>query len=317
MAIDSQCNHLNKVLDIVIPVYNDNPYLVGTITSIFKQQLPNDWCFHVYIIDDGSEVPVNLDIPKENTSAVSLLRLKKNSGCSVARNKGAYAGYGEAILFLDADCSLEKENVLALLLEEYVKGYDVCFGQIHAPQDDFWAKYQNDVAAERAVRFRSGELSSMTTQIVMVEAAIFKKVGGFDECYHFGFEDRDLFLSLINIGANVSLVEKAVVNHNDQLSVSSVMKKLYEAGKGPSMRFIEKHPGEYSKLAYAKADVRYSPCVLKSLVILTKPMLSALVAILDRCITRNIFPYSISKILVKYVSGLYYLQGTYEAKKRF
>lgn len=317
MAIDSQCNHLNKVLDIVIPVYNDNPYLVGTITSIFKQQLPNDWCFHVYIIDDGSEVPVNLDIPKENTSAVSLLRLEKNSGCSVARNKGAYAGYGEAILFLDADCSLAKENVLALLLEEYVKGYDVCFGKIHAPQGDFWAKYQNDLSKERVIRFKKGEKWGMTTSIFIVNRQVFESIGGFDASYHFGFEDRDLFLSLINIGANVSLVEKAVVNHNDQLSLSSVVKKLYGAGKSASTRFIEKHPGEYSRLPYAKADVRYSPCVLKSLVILTKPMLSVLVAILDRCITRNIFPYSISKILVKYVSGLYYLQGTYEAKKRF
>ena len=314
MAIDSQCNHLNKVLDIVIPVYNDNPYLVGTITSIFKQKLPNDWCFHVYIIDDGSEVPVNLDIPKENTSAVSLLRLEKNSGCSVARNKGAYAGYGEAILFLDADCSLAKENVLALLLEEYVKGYDVCFGQIHAPQDDFWAKYQNEVAAERAARFRSGELSSMTTQIVMVEAAIFKKVGGFDERYHFGFEDRDLFLSLINIGANVSLVEKAVVNHNDQLSLSSVVKKLYGAGKSASTRFIEKHPGEYSRLPYAKADARYSRKLLISVKLVPVAFLRFLVSFTDCLINRKVLTYIILKWCVKYVSGLAYLLGTKEAR---
>jgi glycosyltransferase involved in cell wall biosynthesis len=231
MTIDSQCNPLNKALDIVIPVYNDNPYLVRTLTSIFKQQLPNDWCFHVYIVDDGSEVPVSLDIPKENSSSVSLLRLEKNSGCSVARNKGAYAGGGEAILFLDADCSLAKENVLALLLEEYVKGYDVCFGKIHAPQGDFWAKYQNDLSKERVIRFKKGEKWGMTTSIFIVNRQVFESIGGFDASYHFGFEDRDLFLSLINIGANVSLVEKAVVNHNDQLSLSSVVKKLYGAGK--------------------------------------------------------------------------------------
>ena len=314
MAIDSQCNHLNKVLDIVIPVYNDNPYLVGTITSIFKQQLPNDWRFHVYIVDDGSDIRVSLDFPKENTSDVSLVRLEKNSGCSVARNKGAYAGYGEAILFLDADCSLAKENVLALLLEEYVKGYDVCFGQIYAPQDDFWAKYQNDVAAERAARFRSGELSSMTTQIVMVEAAIFKKVGGFDERYHFGFEDRDLFLSLINIGANVSLVEKAVVNHNDQLSLSSVVKKLYGAGKSASTRFIEKHPGEYSRLPYAKADVRYSRKLWVSVKLVPVAFLRFLVSFTDCLINRKVLTYIILKWCVKYVSGLAYLLGTKEAR---
>ncbi|AGS40567.1 glycosyltransferase family 2 protein [Cycloclasticus zancles] len=317
MAIDSKCNHSKKVLDIVIPVYNDNPYLLGTLTSIFKQQLPNDWCFHVYIVDDGSEVPVSLDIPKENTSTVSLVRLEKNSGCSVARNQGAIAGNGEVILFLDADCSLAKASALALLLKEYEKGYDVCFGQIYAPQGDFWAKYQNEVARDRADRFYEGEHSSMTTQVFMVRRNKFKSVGGFDESYHFGFEDRDLFLSLIKIGAKISLAEKVVVNHNDQLSLSSVVKKLYGAGKNSSTRFIEKYPDEYSKLAYIKADVRYSPYLLKSLVILIKPMLPALVGMLERCITRTILPYSISKVLVKYVSGLYYLQGTYETKKGF
>ena len=317
MTVDSKNSRRNKVLDIVIPVYNDNPYLAETLTSIFKQQLPDGWRFHVYIVDDGSDIPVSLDIPKENTSDVSLVRLEKNSGCSVARNKGASAGNGGVILFLDADCSIAEADVLALLLEQYRQGYDVCFGQIHAPQGDFWAKYQNDVAGERAARFRSGELSNMTTSIFMVNRLVFESVGGFDEAYHFGFEDRDLFISLIKSGAKVSLVEKAIVNHNDKLSLLSVVKKLYEAGKKSSTRFIEKHPVEYSKLAYAKADVRYSSLMLKLLVILIKPVLSPLVATIEWCITRNIFPYPMTKVLVKYVSGLYYLQGTYEATKRF
>lgn len=317
MRIHSKISRLNKTLDIVIPIYNDNPYLAETLTSIFKQQLPDGWRFHVYIVDDGSDIPVNLDIPKENTLDVSLVRLEINSGCSVARNKGASAGNGEVILFLDADCALARVNVLALLLEQYSQGDDVCFGQIYAPQGDFWAKYQNDVAKERAVRFNGGEFSSMTTQVFMVKRQTFESVGGFDEAYHFGFEDRDLFVELIKSGAKVSLVEEGIVNHNDKLSLLSVVKKLYEAGKKSSTRFIEKHPVEYSKLAYAKADVRYSSLMLKLLVILIKPVLSPLVATIEWCITRNIFPYPMTKVLVKYVSGLYYLQGTYEATKRF
>jgi glycosyltransferase involved in cell wall biosynthesis len=178
MDVNSKSSNLNKILDIVIPIYNDNPYLAETLTSIFNQQLPNSWCFQIYVVDDGSNIPVSLDIPEKNTSNVSLVRLEKNSGCSVARNKGASAGNGEAILFLDADCSLAEVDVLALLLEQYRQGYDVCFGQIHAPQGNFWAKYQNDVAEERAVRFKGGEKSSMTTQIFMVNRQVFESVGG-------------------------------------------------------------------------------------------------------------------------------------------
>tara|TARA_R110002096_G_scaffold152824_20_gene316252 strand:- start:6743 stop:7693 length:951 start_codon:yes stop_codon:yes gene_type:complete len=314
VRIHSKISRLNKTLDIVIPIYNDNPYLAETLTSIFKQQLPDGWRFHVYIVDDGSDIPVNLDIPKENTLDVSLVRLEINSGCSVARNKGASAGNGEVILFLDADCALARVNVLALLLEQYSQGEDVCFGQIHAPQGDFWAKYQNDVAEERAVRFKGGELSSMTTQVFMVKRQTFESVGGFDEAYHFGFEDRDLFISLIKSGANVSLVKKAIVNHNDQLSLLSVTKKLYKSGATSSTRFINKHPEVYSDMLYAKADVRNSKYFLKTCSFFIEPLTWPVIKGVDWAINKRLLPYLVTKKFVKYLSGLAYLHGTRKAK---
>jgi glycosyltransferase involved in cell wall biosynthesis len=314
MTIDSQSSHLNKTLDIVIPVYNDNPYLAETLTSIFNQQLPNSWCFQIYVVDDGSNIPVSLDIPEKNMSNVSLIRLERNSGCSVARNKGAYAGNGEVTLFLDADCSLVTAYVLALLLEQYRQGYDVCFGQINAPQGDFWAKYQNDVAEERASRFKGGEKSSMTTQIFMVNRQVFESAGGFDEAYHFGFEDRDLFISLIKSGARIALEEKALVNHNDQLSLRSVTKKLFKSGESSSKRFIQKHPKEYKYLPYAKADVRYSTGGARILAYIAKPMLWPLVRVVSWGINKRLFPFYVAKKLVKYTSGLAYLIGTKAAQ---
>ncbi|MBV1951849.1 MAG: glycosyltransferase [Cycloclasticus sp.] len=298
-------NNLSKALDIVIPVYNDNPYLEETLKSIFIQQLPNGWKVNVYIVDDGSDEPVAVD-----NKGVNVVRLEKNSGCSVARNQGARAGNGEVILFLDADCSLMKEDTLALLLEEYEKGYDVCFGQIHAPQGDFWAKYQNDVAKERAVRFFQGEHSSMTTSIFMSNRKAFESVGGFDEAYHFGFEDRDLFITLNESGARVSLVESAKVNHNDALTLISVTEKMYKAGAESSSRFIEKHTKHYEEMAYVRADVRYSGFFLKLVVMVTKPVLWTVIGYLNWVIKKEILPFWALRRVVKYISGLAYLHGT-------
>jgi len=310
MAVNSKSSYSNKVLDIVIPVYNDNPYLAETLMSIYNQQLPNGWNVQVYIVDDGSDLPISLDVSEKNRLDVRLVRLEKNAGCSVARNKGASVGSGVAVLFLDADCSLVGSNVLALLLEKYLQGYDVCFGQIHAPQGDFWAKYQNDVAKERALRFKKGDKWSMTTSIFIVNRQVFESIGGFDDGYHFGFEDRDLFISLIKSGARVSLVEKAMVNHNDKLSLLSVTKKLYAAGKDGSLHFIKKHPAEYAELAYAKVDARYCKKYLKLLMLMTRPVLWLMVGILDWCIKNQVLPYKVARVLVKYVSGLVYLNGT-------
>jgi len=307
---------MNRIVDIVIPVYNDNPYLKKTLTSVFSQKLPKDWAFHIYVVDDGSDVPISLDIPKENTSNVSLIRLESNQGCSVARNRGASKGVGEVILFLDADCSLMHDEVLALLLKQYMRGFDACFGQITVSDESFWGRYQNDVAEERAIRFKQGELFSMTTQVVMVARVMFIKAGGFDEAYHFGFEDRDLFISLIKTGAKFSLDEEALVHHNDQLSLISVTKKLYDAGKTPSTRFIEKHPDYYAKMSYVKADVRYSSAWLKlGMLFLTKPILWPLIGVIDWSINNELLPYFLTKNLVKYASGLSYLHGSYAATR--
>ena len=305
-----------KKLDIIIPVYNDNPYLEETLASIFKQQLPKNWFLHVYIVDDGSEEPVRIYVEDECEGDISIVRLEKNSGCSVARNQGAIAGNGKVILFLDADCSLMKADALALLLEEHEKGYDVCFGQIYAPQGDFWAKYQNDVAKERSVRFFQGEQSSMTTSIFMSSRQAFEAVGGFDEAYHFGFEDRDLFITLIESGAKVSLVEDAIVNHNDQLSLMSVTKKMHKAGIESSSRFIDKHALAYEKMHFVKADVRYSKGGLQLLVLLTKRIVWPMVQVLNFFLVKGVLPYWLAKNAVKYISGLVYLHGTSEAVEK-
>lgn len=299
-----------NTIDVVIPVYNDNPYLEEALLSIFKQVLPAKWGFHIYVVDDGSDAPVKLSLSSGSSNKVSVVRIDDNSGCSVARNKGAKAGSGELILFLDADCSFTHHKVLAFLLEQYRAGFDVCFGQINAPQGGFWADYQNAVAKERAVRFKAGEQSSMTTQIFMVKRKVFDVVGGFDEAYHFGFEDRDLFISLIKHGATASLVEEAVVNHNDQLSLGSVTRKLYSTGAKSSVRFIKKHPEEYKRMPYANADVRYSRGGLKVLVLLTKPIIWPLVKLLDWTLKKEVLPFFLAGRLVKYVSGLAYLHGT-------
>jgi len=313
--IGSKTNTVDKTLDIVIPVYNDAPYLTESLNSIFKQQLIDGWRFHVYVIDDGSELPVKVDVPKDKAHMLSVIRLNKNSGCSVARNKGAFAGEGEVLLFLDADCSFAHENVLALLLEQYVEGFDVCFGQINLVGAGFWATYQNNVSRERCLRFRQGEESSMTTAIFMVKRRLFEKIGGFDEAYHFGFEDRDLFIALLKREARTCLVEEALVNHNDEISLTSVTRKLYKSGSISSVRFIEKHPDEYRKMEYIKADVQFSKGGLKLLACLTKPLLWPMVNLLDVVLKNEWLPFDVAKKLVKYTSGLAYMQGTYAREK--
>lgn len=302
-----------NLLDIVIPVYNDASHLPESLTSISKQLLPANWNTHVYIVDDGSDVPVTTDLSISDPITTTVITLESNGGASVARNRGAKIGTGEVILFLDADCSLLNKVALMALLTQYRQGSELCFGQIQTPHGDFWSRYQNEVAIERATRFREGEQSSMTTAIFMTSRTLFESIGGFDESYHFGFEDRDLFISLIKKGANAALIESALVCHNDNLSLTSVTRKLYKSAATSSNIFIAKHPKEYASMNYSKADVRYSKGCLGFLVFITSHLLWPLVAVADWSIKKNLFPYFVSKKLVQYLSSLAYLHGTKRA----
>jgi len=105
---------------IVIPVYNAFRYLEMTLKSIYAQTYGN---FEIIAVNDGSS-----DGSAELLALQTDVRLRvfhqKNSGVSVARNRGIQEARGEFVAFIDADdCwnanHLEIVNRFFLLYPEY------------------------------------------------------------------------------------------------------------------------------------------------------------------------------------------------------
>lgn len=84
---------------IVIPVYNAFRYLEMTLKSIYAQTYGN---FEIIAVNDGSS-----DGSAELLALQTDVRLRvfhqKNSGVSVARNRGIQEARGEFVAFIDAD----------------------------------------------------------------------------------------------------------------------------------------------------------------------------------------------------------------------
>jgi GT2 family glycosyltransferase len=305
-----------NVIDIVIPVYNDNPYLKETLASIFAQQLPLNWILYVYVVDDGSDTAINLELPYENLSNVSIVRLDENQGRGAACNAGVRAGSGCYIYILDVDCILRKENILFSHMET-IAGAQVSAscGGIYRNGDSFWAKYQNEVAQRRVTSFEYGDKSSLTTANFMIKREAFESVRGFDSGFtQYGFEDKDLLLRLINNGCEMQYCDMANVEHICDLSMISVVNKIKKSAEFSSTLFIKKHPFEYKGMPYAKADVRYSNGGARILAYIAKPILWPLIRVVSWGINKRLFPFYIAKKLVKYISGLAYLIGTKAAQ---
>ena len=89
-------------ISIVVPVYNDEPYLEQCITSLTRQTFRN---IEIICVDDCStdgSYDMLLDFANKD-SRIKIIRFDKNSSQSQARKKGVEIAQGEYIMFVDAD----------------------------------------------------------------------------------------------------------------------------------------------------------------------------------------------------------------------
>ncbi|WP_411166012.1 putative glycosyltransferase EpsJ [Aeromonas sp. DSM 116730] len=98
---------MNKLISIIIPVYNVEKYIRDCIDSLIIQTVDGlsfEQSIEVILIDDGT--PDNsVEIIKEYQSTYSNIYLiqQENAGQSVARNNAVKIASGEYIFFLDSD----------------------------------------------------------------------------------------------------------------------------------------------------------------------------------------------------------------------
>ena len=89
----------NPLISIIIPVYNNEERVLRCINSLISQSYKN---LEIILINDGST-----DKSEEKILSVKDERIKyfsqKNSGPSIARNKGLDVAKGDYITFIDSD----------------------------------------------------------------------------------------------------------------------------------------------------------------------------------------------------------------------
>ena len=84
---------------VVIPLYNKQNYIKETIKSVLNQTFQD---FEIVIVNDGSKDDSVKVVESIQDDRIKLLH-QKNSGVSVARNKGIKEAKADYVAFLDAD----------------------------------------------------------------------------------------------------------------------------------------------------------------------------------------------------------------------
>jgi len=94
---------MNKLISVILPVYNVEKYIEKCIQSILNQTYTN---FELLIINDGTKDNSIKIVKTFNDPRIKKFK-KKNGGISDARNFGLQKAKGEFIYFIDSDDWIE------------------------------------------------------------------------------------------------------------------------------------------------------------------------------------------------------------------
>ena len=98
-------------VSVIIPFYNNIPFLKRTIKSVLSQTYKN---YEIIIINDKSKKTDLFHLKNfiKNKSKIKLINNKKNIGPGFSRNNGIKVAKGKYIAFLDSDDTWTKNKLL-------------------------------------------------------------------------------------------------------------------------------------------------------------------------------------------------------------
>jgi glycosyltransferase involved in cell wall biosynthesis len=143
-----------KLVSIIIPVYNAEKYISRCLDSIINQSYKN---IQIIVIDDGStdNGVLILDKYKEDDNRISVYRTE-NRGVSYARNLGIEKAKGEYFVFVDADDFVQKDMIEKMYYRLLSDGSDICVCNVWRTNGDK-SKIQSNRKDEQIVLFNSIE----------------------------------------------------------------------------------------------------------------------------------------------------------------
>ncbi len=221
-------------VSIVISCYNYGQYVGKAINSALNQtQKP----LEVIVINDGS-TDDSLEQIKKYTSRIQIID-KKNEGVIVTKNIGLNLVKGEWIIFLDADDYLDKTYIEKCLKLARMDNLDMVYTDMQlfgAKKEVFRAWVYSAKRLKKGNYIHNSAL--MKTQKV-------KQIGGYKIEMSGGYEDWELYLSLLDIGVTAAVVSEPLLFYR-QHEVNSRNMLAQEKGEAFMRKAQSLHPSLYN-----------------------------------------------------------------------
>lgn len=185
------------LVSIVIPTYNSALYLEET----FKSALETNYsCLEIVVMDDGSSDQTKTILKKWVSLFPEKIRVfhQCNQGPSIARNQGIHKASGKYILPLDSDDKIHPDYITHAV--EKIEN-DPEIKVVYCEAEKFGSK--NGIWSLKPFSLEQLALDNMIFISALFKKSEWKKIGGFDPRFYFGWEDWEFWISMLKSGGKV------------------------------------------------------------------------------------------------------------------
>lgn len=209
------------MVSIIIPFFNKAEMTAECVRSILEctsATIP----YEIVLVDDSSTESYSF----KNTASLRVIRNETNLGFARGCNRGAYSSSAKYLVFLnndtialpgwldnmvqvvESDLSIGVVGSKLLYADQRIQHAGIVFDEDKMPFHIYHRFPENFQGT-----CKTREFQAVTGACFLIEADLFRSLGGFDERYQNGFEDIDLCFRVRQIGRKVYYAAKSCLYH--------------------------------------------------------------------------------------------------------
>ena len=223
------------VFSVVVPTFNRPVLLERCLSALALQDYPPN-AYEVIVADDGGSCDVEALVqPFAGKMKVKVVR-QDNRGPACARNLGAAAATGHFLAFTDDDCQPAPAWLGAMEAELTARPDGLAGGPVVNALEENICAVASQIIADFAHAHYNRDLERphfFASNNISVSAALFHKVGGFDERFTLSAaEDREFCDAWQMHGRNLVWAPDALVFHFHSMGLRGYWRQHQGYGKG-------------------------------------------------------------------------------------
>ncbi len=248
-----------KKVSIIIPVFNKLDLTRNCIASIEQNTAAAD--YELIVVDNASSdgTAEYLARLQKDRDQITVISNSKNAGFAGANNQAAKAAGGQYLLFLNNDTEVQPGWLTAMLsvveLDESVGavGAKLLYPDHKIQHAGVWIldhkpsgdpllamnSYINQ-PADFAPANQAATYQAVTGACMLVDARLYRGLGGFDEGFWNGYEDVDLCFRIREKGKQIVYQPQSVVRHFESKSGAERFSKARENIERLHQKWLDK-----------------------------------------------------------------------------